>query len=459
MRKNMEDQYIHSSALKLINTLLLCLPFFVCWFNYYESRTMTANSKQSSVLFLFCYVLGLYMFCTRLDGYRISIHRIGELIFSQILAVAATDFFAAIMIWMLSIHFPNLLPGVYCFLTQCVLTIPIVTISHHYYFRHHRPYKSLVIYDVRQGIEELVKTYGLQKRFDVQETCAIEDILENLDKLNEYEVVLMSGVHSHDRNIILKRCIELDIDVYMIPRVGDVVMSGAERMHMLNLPILRSKRYDPSTEFKIIKRAFDLVVSGLFIVILSPLFLIVALMVKSDGGPAFYKQVRLTQNSKVFNILKFRSMRVDAEKYSGAVLSSGENDPRITRVGRIIRACRLDELPQLINIFKGEMSFVGPRPERPEIAAVYEKEMPEFRLRLQAKAGLTGYAQVFGKYNTTPYDKLLMDLMYIARPSLMEDILIMLSTVKILFVKDSTEGIAVGATDAQDDSYVPNRRV
>lgn len=456
MQRNLENKHI--PVFKLINTLLLFIPFIVCWFSYYEGRTMTANSKQSSVLFLFCYVAALYMFYTRLDGDRISLHRVGELIFSQILAVAATDFFAAIMIWMLSIHFPNLMPGVYCFLTQCVLTIPIVTISRLYYYRHHQPYKSLVIYDVRQGLEEVVKTYGLQKRFDIQEACAIEDVLENPGKLDEYEIVLMAGVHSHDRNIILKRCIERGIDVYMIPRVGDVVMSGAEQIHMLNLPILRSKRYDPPTEFKIIKRFFDLVLSGLLIVLLSPLFLVVALMVKSDGGPAFYKQVRLTQNSKEFKILKFRSMRVDAEKYSGAVLSSGENDPRITKVGRIIRACRLDELPQLINIFKGEMSFVGPRPERPEIAAEYEKEMPEFRLRLQAKAGLTGYAQVFGKYNTTPYDKLLMDLMYIAHPSLMEDMLIMLSTVKILFVKGSTEGITVGATNAQDDSYVPNRR-
>lgn len=419
---------------------------------------MTANSKQSSVLFLCCYIVGFYVFCTRLDGYRISIHRIGELIFSQILAAGITDFFAAVLIWMLSIHFPNLIPGIICFFVQVLLSIPTVIISHHYFFRHHKPIKSLVIYDVRQGMEELVKTYGLEKRFDIQGAYAIEDVLDNLETLKEYKAVLMSGVHSHDRNIILKKCIEQSISVYMIPRVGDVMMSGAERMHMLNLPILRAKRYDPPTEFRIIKRLFDLIVSGLLIILLSPLFLIISLMVKSDGGPALYKQIRLTKDSKEFSILKFRSMRVDAEKNTGAVLSSGDNDPRITRVGRIIRACRLDELPQLINIFKGEMSFVGPRPERPEIAGEYEKELPEFRLRLQAKAGLTGYAQVFGKYNTTPYDKLLMDLMYISRPSIIEDILIMLSTLKILFVKESTEGIAAGTTNAKDDSYVPNRR-
>ena len=133
-------------------------------------------------------------------------------------------------------------------------------------------------------------------------------------------------------------------------------------------------------------------------------------------------------------------MRVDAEKDGVARLSAGENDTRVTSVGRIIRRYRIDELPQLINILKGDLSICGPRPERPEIAEEYCEEIPEFALRLQAKAGLTGYAQVYGKYNTTPYDKLQMDLMYIAHPSIFEDLKIMLATIKILFVAESTEG-------------------
>ena len=177
--------------------------------------------------------------------------------------------------------------------------------------------------------------------------------------------------------------------------------------------------------------------------------LVVGIAIKAtDGGPAFYKQCRLTKDGKKFDVLKFRSMRVDAEKDGVARLSTGEKDDRITPIGRFIRKCRLDELPQLINIFKGEMTIVGPRPERPEIAAQYEKDLPEFALRLQAKAGLTGYAQVYGKYNTTPYDKLQMDLMYIANPSFAEDLKIMFATIKILFVPDSTEGVAKGQTTA-----------
>ena len=236
--------------------------------------------------------------------------------------------------------------------------------------------------------------------------------------------------------------------MFVIPRVGDVIMSGAQPMHMFHLPMLRVGRYMASPEYLFVKRLMDIVVSLAGLVILSPLRLITAISVKSDGGPAFYKQVRLTKDGRQFEILKFRSMRVDAEKDGVARLSTGDKDDRITKVGHFIRACRLDELPQLWNILRGDLSIVGPRPERPEIAAQYCEEMPEFALRLQAKAGLTGYAQVYGKYNTTPYDKLQMDLMYIAHPSLIEDLKIMLATVKILFMPESTEGISEGQTTA-----------
>ena len=197
------------------------------------------------------------------------------------------------------------------------------------------------------------------------------------------------------------------------------------------------------------KRLFDIVSSGLVLLIMSPLMLVIALAIRlTDGGPVFYKQCRLTKDGKAFMVHKFRSMRVNAESDGFARLSTGDKDDRITPIGRIIRKVRLDELPQLIDILKGDMSVVGPRPERPEIAAKYMEELPEFALRLQAKAGLTGYAQVYGKYNTTPYDKLQMDLMYIAHPSLLEDLRIIFATIKILFMPESTEGISEGQTTA-----------
>ena len=188
------------------------------------------------------------------------------------------------------------------------------------------------------------------------------------------------------------------------------------------------------------KRLLDLVICIPVSVILMPLFLIIAFLIKVyDGGPVLYKQPRLTVNGKIFNIYKFRSMCMDSEK-GGAQLAK-KNDDRITPVGRVLRALHFDEFPQLINIIKGDMSLVGPRPERPEIAAQYKEIIPEFDFRLKVKAGLTGYAQVYGKYNTTPYDKLKLDLTYIENYSFWLDIKLMFLTFKILFQKENTEGI------------------
>ena len=432
------------AVVKMVNIVLLMIPFLICWTLYYEPRTTTVGSKQVSVLVMIIFFFICYYFGQRLDCFRVSILQIRDVIFGEVLAVMITDIIMYILIWMLSIHLPNLIPGLITWGGQCVIGVIWAYVMHQSYFSTHPPLRTIVIYDERMGMENLIHTYGLEKRFNIKTVYPVESIMDKLEVMEEFDAAFLCGIHSRERNIILKHCISHKIKLFMIPRIADVMMRGSEQIHMLYLPILKTQRYKPSIEYQIIKRTMDIVVSGIATIVLSPLFLITAIAVKSDGGPAFYKQKRLTKDGKVFEILKFRSMRVDAEKYSGAVLSAGENDPRITKVGRIIRACRLDELPQLLNILKGDMSIVGPRPERPELQKEIEKEVPEFGLRLQAKAGLTGYAQVYGKYNTTFYDKLLMDLMYISKPSILEDLTIMLATVKILTSKESTEGVGEG---------------
>lgn len=432
------------AVVKMVNIVLLMIPFLICWTLYYELRTTTVGLKQVSVLVMIIFFLICYYFGQRLDCFRVSILQIRDVIFGEVLATMITDIIMYILIWMLSIHLPNLIPGLITWGGQCVIGVIWAYVMHQSYFSTHPPLRTIVIYDERMGMENLIHTYGLEKRFNIKTVYPVESIMDKLEVMEEFDAAFLCGIHSRERNIILKHCISHKIKLFMIPRIADVMMHGSEQIHMLYLPILKTQRYKPSIEYQIIKRTMDIVVSGIATIVLSPLFLITAIAVKSDGGPAFYKQKRLTKDGKVFEILKFRSMRVDAEKYSGAVLSAGENDPRITKVGRIIRACRLDELPQLLNILKGDMSLVGPRPERPELQKEIEKEVPEFGLRLQAKAGLTGYAQVYGKYNTTFYDKLLMDLMYISKPSILEDFTIMLATVKILTSKESTEGVGEG---------------
>ena len=354
-----------------------------------------------------------------------------------------------IVTWLLSKLLPNPLPFLAVLAGQVLLSFSWALNVHRWYFSTFPPRPTAVIYDTRHGMEHLIGQYGLDNKFKVVLTVIAQECIDDLSILDGVDTVFLSGIHSHDRNTILKYCVENNITMYVIPRIGDTIMSGAYHMHMFHLPMLKVGRYKPQPEYIFIKRLIDIVISAIALVILSPIMLATAVAIKvTDHGPVFYKQVRLTKDGKEFEILKFRSMRVDAEKDGVARLSSGENDDRITPIGKVIRACRIDELPQLLNILKGELSIVGPRPERPEIATQYCAEMPEFSLRLQAKAGLTGYAQVYGKYNTTPYDKLTMDLMYIAHPSIIEDFKIMFATVKILFMPESTEGVAEGQITA-----------
>ena len=411
---------------KVLDVVMITLPFAACWVWYYAAKTPLDGTWQGHAVILGLYAVLFILLGKTYDAFWMSMQRVSELMYGQVLAAMATDGILYIVICLMSTKLCNLLPGIAAIAGQ----------------------PTIVVYDVRRGVENLIKDYGLDSKYDVKKVLTVDECLNDLEVLNGAKTVFLSGVHSHERNIILKYCVMNNINTLIIPRVGDVLMSGAWPMHMLHLPVLRVGRYMAKPEYLFVKRAMDIVLSLIALIVLSPLFLITAIAVKSDGGPAFYKQVRLTKDGKPFEILKFRSMRVDAEKDGVARLSTGDKDDRITKVGHIIRACRLDELPQLLNILKGDLSIVGPRPERPEIAAQYCEEMPEFALRLQAKAGLTGYAQVYGKYNTTPYDKLQMDLMYIAHPSLVEDLKIMLATVKILFMPESTEGVSEGQTTA-----------
>jgi lipopolysaccharide/colanic/teichoic acid biosynthesis glycosyltransferase len=204
---------------------------------------------------------------------------------------------------------------------------------------------------------------------------------------------------------------------------------------------LLTREYALTVEQRLAKRLIDILFALLLLVITSPIMLLTALAIRLyDRGPAFFRQVRCTAGGKEFRIIKFRSMRPDAES-DGVARLAGKKDDRITPIGRFIRATRIDELPQLFNILHGEMSFIGPRPERPELIAQYLKEMPEFAFRLKMKAGLAGYAQVYGKYNTTPYDKLKLDLTYIENYTLWLDFKLMLLTLRILFKPESTEGV------------------
>jgi exopolysaccharide biosynthesis polyprenyl glycosylphosphotransferase len=303
--------------------------------------------------------------------------------------------------------------------------------------------KVLLLYD-EYSPEPFVEKMKLRKdKFKVDKIVNVNAGFEEIEKLIvEAESVILYDIHAEMRNKVLKSCFKNDVRAYTTTKVSDILVRGAECVHLFDTPLLLCRNIGLSFEQRLIKRTMDILVSAVLLVITSPIFLISALAIKLyDGGPVFFRQDRGTIGGKVFRIHKFRSMIVDAEK-DGLSHPAEQEDTRITPVGKVLRACRMDELPQLIDVLMGNMSLVGPRPERVEHIKQYTEEIPEFDFRLKVRGGITGYAQLYGKYNTSAYDKLQLDLMYIENYSFSLDIKLLLMTVKILFMKESTEGFS-----------------
>ncbi len=444
----------------ILNLACITGAFAFTWYDFYsQSVYLEPFYRRGNWIIVMLFAFVYFAYGRTYDAFAISTSRVSEIMYSQGLAIFIADFILYLVMWILLRSAPDIIPLLICLGVQMVLAVLWSLLTHAWYFHVFGGKRTAVIYDKNASGNKLIYEYGLEKTFDVQRIVGIEKCLENqFADLKNMECVFLIDIHSHERNQILKYCVAHNILAFVRPRIGDAIMSGARHVHILHLPILRVGRYSPAIEYAFCKRVFDIISSAMVLLITSPFFIAVSIAIKmTDHGPIFYKQCRLTKDGRKFDILKFRSMCVDAEKDGIARLSTGEKDDRITSVGKFIRKTRLDELPQLINIIKGDMSVVGPRPERPEISAQYEKTLPEFILRLQSKAGLTGLAQVYGKYNTTPYDKLEMDLLYLSNPNFLKDLEIIFATIKILFIKESTEGVSEGQMTANRDSYNVNR--
>ena len=447
---------LRTRLLKLAHIALVTLVFALVWIKAYApllaQPVLYAEIAAVVALFAFLDTLLLRVY----DAFLISQSRISELVGSQFLSALLTDLFLYVVSALLLHRLPPVLPMLAGLFVQGLIAVVWTYAVHQWFFRFGALQPSAVIYDDEQTARTFIREDSLRRRYDLVHTLHVSELDADMACLADVEVVFLTDVPSRCRDPILKYCVEQDIEVYVIPRIGDLIMSGAGKTHMFHFPMLRVGRYHPRPEYLIAKRLMDVITALLALIVLSPVMLVTAVLIRRyDHGPVLYRQTRLTRGGKPFSLLKFRSMRTDAERDGVARLSSGRADPRVTPIGRVIRKYRIDELPQLLNILKGDLSVVGPRPERPEIAAQYEQKLPEFRLRLQAKAGLTGYAQVYGKYNTDPYHKLQMDLMYIASPSLLEDLRICFATVKVLFQSESTEGVAADMTNADAASAQP----
>lgn len=431
------------------------LIFSIYWYDNYASTIDMPFWYRGNLLLIGLYAFILYVFTRLFGGNRLGYKRVSDVIYTNFLAIIFTNLVMYVQISLIARGFLSFEPMISISFFQAVFIMIWSIISKYVYTKYFPPKKMLMIEGKRNSADLKSKINFNLDSFDVAEVVNIEEGMDHvLNIVKQYREVIISDVPSKERNDILKLCYHRSIRVFMTPKISDIIIRGSENIHLFDTPLLLSNNKGLKLEQRFIKRTFDIVASLVAILILAIPFFIIAMLIKFyDGGPAFYTQDRLTRGSKVFRIIKFRSMRVDSEIDNVSRLASVK-DQRITAIGKILRSTHLDELPQVFNILIGDMSFVGPRPERPDIAKNYELFIPEFAYRLKVKAGLTGYAQVYGKYNTTPNDKLKLDLFYIENYSFAKDINIILLTIKIMFQPEKTDGVAESQVTALKETRI-----
>lgn len=421
------------------------------WYWHYNTGLPKAFYFWGHVFIAAVYLVILIFSSAMYGGLKIGSFRMIELTLSQGFATLITNILFYGIICLLSYRLPTPVPLIIGMLIQCFVVGLWIIGATYGYRALFPPIDVLLIYGGSNQDIILEKFATRRHQFKVTKSVCTDEGSDAMhSEIPRHEAVMLWDIPNEIRNDVFKTCYENDVEIYVSPKIMDIVLKGSQNLHVFDTPLLFTKSDPVEAEQRLIKRAFDIVLSIIMIVITSPIMIVTAIAVKiCDGGSVFYRQTRCTRGNKEFEIIKFRSMIEHAEGDGVARLAS-KNDSRITPVGGVIRKFRIDELPQLFNVLKGDMSFVGPRPERPEIIKEYSKMMPEFSYRTKVPAGITGYAQVYGKYNTRPYDKLKLDLFYIENFSVWLDLRLMVLTVKTLFLIWSAEGVEEGVPEAPE---------
>ena len=415
--------------------------FAMVLFQYYGPRLFRKADSIGYAVTLILYAIVYVALGNLFRAFKITDYSIAETIFSQFLSFSMTDLLLYGEFCMIRHNYVNIVPGIMTVGCQLLAAVCWALIGKRFTITFGKPEKTLVISGA-DDVDEFLQKFGKIKHIFSIEKVVSADILKSdwKKEVDPYRAIIFYEVSSRKRAEVIWYCMQSRKSLYVTPQLGEITMEGFGARHLIDTPMMKYEYRSERFWYNLAKRIGDILLSLIALIILSPLLLLTALLIKiEDRGPVFFRQKRCTKNGKVFEILKFRSMIVDAEK-GGETIPCRTGDPRITHVGRVIRKLRIDEFPQIINVLKGDMSIVGPRPERVEHVEAYTKEIPEFSYRLRVKGGLTGYAQIYGKYNTSPYDKLRLDLQYIEKQSLLMDLKLILLTVKIMFVPESTEG-------------------
>ena len=423
----------------LLEVAILTLVYYLVWKNGYA---MFAFEYKGKYVLMGVYGLLTYLIFQNADCTMFGQLNRVDLIIGQMISLFLVNFITYLQLCLIGNALLSPGPMAKLFAIQSVIAILLIFAYTTLYHRVYAPHNMLLIFGNRNGIGLKIKMDSRKDKYNITGLISAEEGYDAIvEQIPKYDAIILNDVAAPLRNDLLKFCYRFRVRTYVAPKLTDIMIRGAKNISLFDTPLLLVKGTGLTPAQRVGKRMMDIVLCSAALVVAAPVMALVAIAIKlEDGGPVLFKQKRLTRNNREFEILKFRSMIVDAEKYAGAVLAT-DNDPRITKVGKFIRATRLDELPQILNILKGDMSIVGPRPERKVIADEYCKEIPEFPYRLKVRGGLTGYAQIYGKYNTSAYDKLRLDLMYIENYSFLLDIKLIILTLRIIFSKESTEGI------------------
>lgn len=461
MRKHAKIQwkYVYRYGCALLLALMATAMFLLTWYDFVQENNQTGHllglGNLSMSVLIYC---ALFIIIGKwLHAFQIGVERKASVMASQMLTLLVVDFIEIFLSQAITgqFRFFNEFLRIYVvmFLIQtvvlCLVVIPMINF-------YRRTFPPLQVFELHGGYpNDLCDKIGsVPYKYHIRMQMSSAEDEENIrSAMEQCDAVLLNDLPAEEKNYCLKMCFEMDKRVYFVPKLSDIIVKGAEQLNLFDTPLFLSRNNGMKALERVIKRGFDIIMSLVALLLLSPIFLIVAIAIKAeDGGAVFYRQERCTIHGRRFWILKFRSMIENAEQ-DGKPHPAGEQDDRITKVGHVIRACRIDELPQLINIIRGDMSIVGPRPERVEHVEKYTENIPEFAYRMKVKAGLTGMAQVYGKYNTTALDKLKYDTLYITNFSILLDLQIIFETVKILFQKESTEGFSEEQAEKMYDAH------
>lgn len=428
-------------ALLFLEIGLLTLMLVFTWKWFYNAEMPVPIYRRGYYPLALSYALLLSLLIKALKGRALGEMRVFDIIVSQELALLLGNlcFYAPLSLLSYRLLNPDFLIALT--ILQAGLIVLWCFLGNRLFFYLFRPLEMLLISDQRPGRNMRKKLSRYWERYHICASLGADAGREEIrSALSGCHAVLLDTSDRDLQDWISVECFRRNLFLFLVPTMENVILHSSRRLHLVDTPILRTDSHRISSFDLFLKRSLDIAVSALGLIVTLPITLCIALAIRlGDGGPCFFRQQRLTRDGKVFELVKFRTMVVDAEK-DGQRLAA-KNDSRITPVGAVLRRTRLDELPQLWNVLKGDMSLVGPRPECPALAAEYEKTLPEFSYRLKVKAGITGMAQVYGNYATSPRDKLLMDIMYIEEYTLSLDLKLLLLTVRTLCLPEKTEGV------------------